>query len=77
MVILDNDSGTDVTTLQATLESFVDAWEWMDAYLVLRAHPELLRSSLAAELLRLQAGDLDTREGQIAQVNLRVLGALP
>ncbi|WP_157464156.1 hypothetical protein [Cellulomonas cellasea] len=72
LVLLDNDSGVEVDALQQTLESFVDAWAWMDAYIVVRAHPELT-SSLALELLRLRAEDLDTHDGQVAQLNLRVL----
>jgi CHAT domain-containing protein/tetratricopeptide (TPR) repeat protein len=71
LVQLENDSGIDPDTVLATLKSFTDAVDWLDAYLVLRDHPELT-STLALTLLRLQT-DLDTYEGQVAEENLRVL----
>jgi CHAT domain-containing protein len=73
LVIADNDSGVEPDQLLNALNEFIEADSWLDAYVYLTRHPELL-SGLASLLLETYAsqGD-DPQTAHQAQVNLAVL----
>jgi hypothetical protein len=73
LVIADNDSGVELDQLLNALHEFIEADSWLDAYMFLIRHPELL-SGLASLLLETYAsqGD-DPQTAHQAQVNLAVL----
>ena len=73
LVIADNDSGVEPGQFQDALYEFIEADTWLDAYLFLTRHPELL-SGLTFTLLDTYASQWDDQQmAHVAQVNLAVL----
>jgi CHAT domain-containing protein/tetratricopeptide (TPR) repeat protein len=70
-IVVRNDAGVNLDALQDVLARFSEAATWVDAYLILREHPEV-SSGLALSVFAINAED-STADAQIARANLRVL----